>query len=113
MTGSAFLPIGSYMLDMPIEGSYRYCRITSRLSRVAHPPRWRVSRNVNLPFLPKPFDGKTLRARVRAILAAPVQPPILKASALEPWKSSPVPEDGISLKSCGKRILSLDGSNIG
>jgi DNA-binding response OmpR family regulator len=34
-----------------------------------------VSQNINLPFLPKPFDGKTLIARVRAILAAPVQPP--------------------------------------
>ena len=33
-----------------------------------------VSQNVNLPFLPKPFDGQTLKARVRAILAAPVQP---------------------------------------
>jgi CheY-like chemotaxis protein len=27
----------------------------------------------NLPFLPKPFDGETLRAKVRAILAAPIQ----------------------------------------
>jgi hypothetical protein len=35
-----------------------------------------VSQNVNLPFLPKPFDGQTLKARVRAILAAPVQPPV-------------------------------------
>jgi hypothetical protein len=35
-----------------------------------------VSQNVNLPFLPKPFDGQTLLARVRAVLAAPVQPPI-------------------------------------
>jgi DNA-binding response OmpR family regulator len=35
-----------------------------------------ISRNVNLPFLPKPFDGKTLLARVRAILAAPVQAPM-------------------------------------
>jgi CheY-like chemotaxis protein len=33
-----------------------------------------VSQNVNLPFLPKPFDGETLKARVRAILAPPVQP---------------------------------------
>jgi hypothetical protein len=33
MTGSAFLPIGSYMLDMPIEGSYRYCRITGHRRR--------------------------------------------------------------------------------
>ena len=30
-----------------------------------------VSQNVNLPFLPKPFDGQTLKARVRSILAAP------------------------------------------
>jgi len=35
-----------------------------------------VSQNANLPFLPKPFDGRTLRARVRSILAAPVQPPM-------------------------------------
>jgi len=31
-----------------------------------------VSQNVSLPFLPKPFDGQTLKARVRAMLAAPV-----------------------------------------
>jgi DNA-binding response OmpR family regulator len=35
-----------------------------------------VSQNANLPFLPKPFDGQTLKARVRAILAAPAQPPV-------------------------------------
>ncbi len=35
-----------------------------------------VGQNVNLPFLPKPFDGKTLVARVRALLAAPVQAPV-------------------------------------
>jgi DNA-binding response OmpR family regulator len=33
-----------------------------------------VSQNVNLLFLPKPFDGEALRARVRAILGTPVQP---------------------------------------
>jgi DNA-binding response OmpR family regulator len=27
-----------------------------------------VSQNVNLPFLPKPFDGQALRARVQIIL---------------------------------------------
>ena len=27
-----------------------------------------VRQNVDLPFLPKPFDGQTLKARVRAIL---------------------------------------------
>jgi DNA-binding response OmpR family regulator len=32
-----------------------------------------VSRNVNLPFLPKPFDGETLLSRVRALIGAPVQ----------------------------------------
>ena len=32
-----------------------------------------VTTNVNLPFLPKPFDGQTLKARVREVLAAPVQ----------------------------------------
>uniref|UniRef100_Q01TA5 Response regulator receiver protein n=1 Tax=Solibacter usitatus (strain Ellin6076) TaxID=234267 RepID=Q01TA5_SOLUE len=31
-----------------------------------------VSQNATMPFLPKPFDGKTLKARVREILAAPV-----------------------------------------
>jgi DNA-binding response OmpR family regulator len=35
-----------------------------------------VSQNVNLPFLPKPFDGETLKAKVREILAATGQPPI-------------------------------------
>ena len=29
-----------------------------------------VSQNANLPFLPKPFDGQTLKARVREILAS-------------------------------------------
>ena len=33
-----------------------------------------VSQNANMPFLPKPFDGETLKARVRAILATPPQP---------------------------------------
>jgi len=41
-----------------------------------------VSQNANLPFLPKPFDGQTIRARVRTILAAPSQPDIhLRPSA--------------------------------
>ena len=31
-----------------------------------------VRQNANLPFLPKPFDGQTLKARVRAILTLPV-----------------------------------------
>ena len=30
-----------------------------------------VNKNVNLPFLPKPFEGQTLKARIREILAAP------------------------------------------
>jgi DNA-binding response OmpR family regulator len=34
-----------------------------------------VGQNVNLPFLSKPFDGQTLKARVRAILAAFAPPP--------------------------------------
>jgi CheY-like chemotaxis protein len=33
-----------------------------------------VSQNVNLLFLPKPFDGEALKAKVRAILAPTVQP---------------------------------------
>jgi DNA-binding NtrC family response regulator len=32
-----------------------------------------VSQNANLPFLPKPFDGQTLKGKVRTILAAPMQ----------------------------------------
>jgi DNA-binding response OmpR family regulator len=35
-----------------------------------------VSQNANLAFLPKPFDGHILKARVRAILATPTQPPV-------------------------------------
>jgi DNA-binding response OmpR family regulator len=35
-----------------------------------------VSQNANLPFLPKPFDGQTLKGRVREILAISVPPPI-------------------------------------
>jgi DNA-binding response OmpR family regulator len=33
-----------------------------------------VGQNINLPFLPKPFDGEALLARTRAILATRVQP---------------------------------------
>jgi DNA-binding response OmpR family regulator len=32
-----------------------------------------VSQNINLPFLPKPFDGEALLARVGAILGAPAK----------------------------------------
>jgi CheY-like chemotaxis protein len=32
-----------------------------------------VRQNVHMPFLPKPFDGETLKARVRAILGGPHQ----------------------------------------
>ena len=35
-----------------------------------------ISQNANMPFLPKPFNGEMLRARVRTILAAPVRPAI-------------------------------------
>jgi DNA-binding response OmpR family regulator len=31
-----------------------------------------IRQNANMPFLPKPFNGETLKAKVRAILAAPV-----------------------------------------
>ena len=41
-----------------------------------------VDQNVNLPFLPKPFDGETLKARVRAILEAGRRHP--EARILEP-----------------------------
>jgi hypothetical protein len=33
-----------------------------------------VRQNANLLFLPKPFNGEALKAKVQAILAAPVQP---------------------------------------
>lgn len=46
-----------------------------------------VSQNVNLPFLPKPFDGQTLKARVQEILAAPVQQPT-HISPSEPDRAS-------------------------
>ena len=36
-----------------------------------------VRQNATLQFLPKPFDGQTLRARVRATVTASVQPPML------------------------------------
>jgi CheY-like chemotaxis protein len=32
-----------------------------------------VNKNVNLPFLPKPFEAQTLKATVRKLLALPVQ----------------------------------------
>ena len=31
-----------------------------------------VRQNANMPFLPKPFNGEILKAKVQAILAAPV-----------------------------------------
>jgi DNA-binding response OmpR family regulator len=31
-----------------------------------------IRQNANMPFLPKPFNGETLKAKVRAILASPV-----------------------------------------
>jgi hypothetical protein len=34
-----------------------------------------IKQNVNLPFLPKPFDGEALFTRVRAVLGAPVESP--------------------------------------
>ena len=35
-----------------------------------------IRQNANMPFLPKPFNGETLKAKVRAILAAPLQPAV-------------------------------------
>ena len=35
-----------------------------------------VSQNANLPFLPKPFDGEDLKARVRAVLGARERPAV-------------------------------------
>jgi len=43
-----------------------------------------VSQNVNLPFLPKPFDGDALKARVREILGIKVQPEIQSHPAAPP-----------------------------
>lgn len=53
-----------------------------------------VSQNVNLPFLPKPFDGQTLKARVRALLAAEITPdlparPRVPARPAEAEKAKP------------------------
>jgi DNA-binding response OmpR family regulator len=39
-----------------------------------------VSHNINLPFLPKPFDGVAMKERVRAILLEPVRPPAESSS---------------------------------
>lgn len=47
-----------------------------------------VSQNVNLPFLPKPFDGDTLKARVREILSTTVQPPVVVLGADQSVHSS-------------------------
>ena len=41
-----------------------------------------VRQNINLPFLPKPFDGQALLARVHVMLGAPKQAPGQKADAL-------------------------------
>jgi hypothetical protein len=30
-----------------------------------------ISQNANMPFLPKPFDGETLKEKVQAILGPP------------------------------------------
>jgi DNA-binding response OmpR family regulator len=43
-----------------------------------------VRQNANMPFLPKPFDGETLKARVRAILDAPPEPVIGRAGVAAP-----------------------------
>jgi DNA-binding response OmpR family regulator len=48
-----------------------------------------VNKNVNLPFLPKPFEGQTLKARVREILAAPVATPGGNVAAVE--NTAPAP----------------------
>jgi hypothetical protein len=32
-----------------------------------------IRQKANMPFLPKPFNGETLKAKVRAILATPLQ----------------------------------------
>jgi len=44
-----------------------------------------VDQNVNLPFLPKPFDGEALKKRVWTLLAAPAQPPKAQQAGLQSW----------------------------
>jgi DNA-binding NtrC family response regulator len=39
-----------------------------------------ISQNANMPFLPKPFDGQTLKAKVREVLAVPLQQPTVAVS---------------------------------
>jgi YesN/AraC family two-component response regulator len=39
-----------------------------------------AGKNVNLPFLTKPFDGQTLKTKVREVLAAPLQRPTVAVS---------------------------------
>ena len=50
-----------------------------------------VRQNANMPFLPKPFDGETLKARVRAILAQPARGNERVGSAVHPcWLAEEV-----------------------
>ena len=44
-----------------------------------------VDQNINLPFLPKPFDGETLKERVWTLLAAPAHPPKAEQAGLKSW----------------------------
>ena len=49
-----------------------------------------VSQNANLPFLPKPFDGQSLKSRVRALLAAemPNPPDRPQSPAVQPARAA-------------------------
>ncbi len=55
-----------------------------------------VGRNINLPFLPKPFDGEALLARVQASLGVSAQAPEHKTGRLTAPPTSPSPSSPIS-----------------
>lgn len=40
-----------------------------------------VSQNVHLHFLPKPFDGESIKQRVREVLGLPPKPPKARSSS--------------------------------
>ena len=58
-----------------------------------------ISQNENLPFLPKPFDGQTLIARVKTILSAAMDPTaFVKPAVMTPHGSPPLVAPGPVLK---------------
>jgi DNA-binding response OmpR family regulator len=67
-----------------------------------------VSQNAKLPFLAKPFDGETLKARVRAILAAPPQPARVNARGVPPSGTAPSDTRAVQMSSraeLARRVL--------